>query len=131
MRRFLTILLLLFLVNTAHAEKVRVRLFANNTVKTLNISFDLGYYNLYADSNQLLEDMVGEGRSVLIRPDGKKLHVSVNETDYGSFNTLRLEATDTACILCLNPENLKQRTYEGDLEVKVLKSGSLELVIPS
>ena len=128
MRRFLTILLLLFLVNTAHAEKVRVRLFANNTVKTLNISFDLGYYNLYADSNQLLEDMVGEGRSVLIRPDGKKLHVSVNETDYGSFNTLRLEATDTACILCLNPENLKQRTYEGDLEVKVLKSGSLELV---
>ena len=105
-----------------------MRLYSNNTIRTLNVSFDLGNYNLYADGDQLLEDMVGEGRSVLIRPEGKQLHVSVNETDYGTFNTLRLEATDTACILCINPEGSKQRTYEGDLEVSLLKSGSLQLI---
>lgn len=128
MKHVVAIMLMLLLSLGAQAEKVKVRLFTNNTVKNLNISFDLGSYNLYADNDQLLEDMVGEGRSVLIRPEKGKLHVSVNETDYGTFSTVRLEATDTACILCINPEGNKQRTYEGDLEVKLLKSGSLLLI---
>lgn len=120
--------MLLTLTFSAFAEKVKVRLYSNTTIKTLNVSFDLGYYNLYADGDQIIEDMVGEGRSVIIRPEGKMLHVSVNETDYGTFSSIHLEATDTACILCLNPEGNKQRTYEGNLEVKTLKNGSLLLV---
>ncbi|MBP5526973.1 MAG: SpoIID/LytB domain-containing protein [Bacteroidales bacterium] len=128
MRRLLSILLLLLTLQSAHAEHIRVRLYSNAQITTLNVSFDLGYYNLYADGDQLIEDMVGEGRSVIIRPDGGKLHVSVNEDDYGTFSTLRLEATDTACILCLNPEGQKQRTYEGNLEVSPLKGGKLLLI---
>ena len=128
MRRLLSILLLLLIVQLAHAEHIRVRLYSNAQITTLNVSFDLGYYNLYADGDQLVEDMVGEGRSVIIRPEGGKLHVSVNNDDYGTFNTLRREATDTACILCLNPDNNKQRTYEGNLEVSLLKDGKLLLI---
>lgn len=130
MKRLLSILALLLLAVTAHADKVRVRLYSTNSISQINISFDLGSYNLYADGNNLLEDFVGEGRSVNIRAEGKKLHVSVNETDYGTFSTLRLEATDTACILCLNPvgNSIKQRTYEGDLEVSVLKNGKMLLI---
>jgi len=128
LKRILSILLLLSLTLAAHADKVKVRLYSNTTIRTLNVSFDLGYYNLYVNGDQLLEDMVGEGRSVLIRPEGNQLHVSVNETDYGTFASLRLEATDTACILCINPEGSKQRTYEGDLEVTTLKSGNLQLI---
>lgn len=130
MKRLLSILALLLLAVTAHADKVRVRLYSTNSISQINISFDLGNYNLYADGDNLLEDFVGEGRSVNIRAEGKKLHVSVNETDYGTFSTLRLEATDTACILCLNPvgNSIKQRTYEGDLEVSVLKNGKMLLI---
>ena len=128
MKRILSILLLLLLAFTANAEKVRVRLYSTNNIKTLNISFDLGQYNLYADNNNLLEDMIGEGRSVLIRVEKNKIHVSVNEDDYGLFGSIRLEATDTACILCINPEGCKQRTYEGNLEVKPLKNGNLQIV---
>ena len=128
MKRLLLILLLLLTLHTAHAERVRVRLYSNAQVTTLNVSVDLGAYNLYGDGDQLLEDMVGEGRSVLVRPEGGKLHVSVNEDDYGLVSTLRLEATDTACILCLNPPKCKQRTYEGNLEVKPAKGGTLLLV---
>ncbi len=128
MKRLLPILLLLLTVQTARADRVRVRLFSTNTVSTLNISFDLGQYNLYADGNQLLEDMVGEGRSVLVRAEGRRLHVSVNDDDYGLFDSIHLEATDTACILCLNPANCKQRTYEGNLVVKALPGGSMLLV---
>mgnify|MGYP002854131451 CR=1 FL=1 len=128
MKRLLVIALLLAASLAALADPVRVRLYSNAKVTTLNISFDLGYYNLYADGSQLLEDMVGEGRSVIIRPDGGRLHVSVNSDDYGTFASLRLEATDTACILCLNPEGGKQRTYEGNLEITPLKGGQLQLI---
>ena len=128
MKRLLPILLLLLIATTSRAEQIRVRLYSNAQISTLNVSFDLGYYNLYADGGQLLEDMVGEGRSVLIRPEGGRLHVSVNSDDYGTFSSVRLEATDTACILCLNPEGCKQRTYEGNLEVTPLKGGKMQLI---
>lgn len=128
MKRLLLILSLLSFGLTAHADHVRVRLFTNNTIRTLNVSFDLGYYNLYADDTLLLEDMVGEGRSVLLRIEDKMLHVSVNDDDYGLHKNIRLEATDTACILCINPEGGKQRTYEGNLEVTIPPSGNMLLV---
>jgi len=128
MKRLLLILLLFCACFQANAEHVRVRLYSNTKISLLNVSFDLGYYNLYADGYQLLEDMVGEGRSVLVHPEGNKLHISVNGDDYGTFNTMRLEATDTACILCLNPEGNKQRTYEGNLEVSLMKDGKLLII---
>ena len=128
MKRLLLILLLFVAGFTAHADRVRVRLFTTNTVRTLNVSFDLGYYNLYANDSLLLEDMVGEGRSVLVRVEDGMLHVSVNDDDYGRYKSVRLEATDTACILCINPEGCKQRTYEGNLEVTLPPSGNMLLV---
>lgn len=128
MKRISSILLLLFIAAYAYGDNVKVRLYSSNTIKSVNISVDLGHYNLYADNNQLIEDMIGEGRSVILRPEGKMIHVNVNETDYGTFSSLRLESTDTACILCLNPANCKQRTYEGNLEVSLLKNGSLQLI---
>ena len=54
--------------------------------------------------------------------------VSVNQDYYGSFASLHLEATDTACILCINPDGFKPRTYEGDLEVTVGADGKLRLI---
>ena len=128
MKRLLPILLLLIVSLSASAERVRVRLYSTNDITTLNVSFDLGAYNLYADGDNLLEDLVGEGRSVLVRVEGNKLHVSVNDDDYGSYSTLRLEATDTACILCINPQGCKQRTYEGNLDITLLKNGKMQLV---
>lgn len=128
MKRLLIITLCLFAAFGARADRVRVRLYSPNTISTLNVSFDLGNYNLYADDNLLLEDMVGEGRSVLVRAEDKMLHVSVNDDDYGRFSSIRLEAVDSACILCINPEGCKQRTYEGNLEVRMQPSGNLLLV---
>ena len=127
MKRLLLVALLLSACLHASADRVRVRLFTANSVSTLNISFDLGQYNLYGD-DALLEDHIGEGRSVLVRQAGGRLRVSVNEEDYGTVSTLRLEATDTACILCLNPEGCKQRTYEGNLDIKPQKSGNMLIV---
>ena len=128
MKRLMLIITLLLAVLPARADRVRVRLFSTNSVSTINVSFDLGSYNLYGDDGTLIEDMVGEGRSVIIRPDGDRLHVSVNDDDYGTFSKVRLEAVDTACILCINPEGCKQRTYEGNLEVKPTTGKKLLLI---
>ena len=138
MKRLLLILTLILAALPVRADHIRVRLFSTNSISTLNVSFDLGSYNLYADNDTLLEDMVGEGRSVLIRAVKNGLHVSVNEDDYGTFKKVRLAATDTACILCLNPagdrdgsganSTAKQRTYEGDIEITPMAGNKMLIV---
>lgn len=111
----------------ASADRVKVRLFSNNTVSLIYVSFDLGEYSLYADGT-LLEEVLGEGKSVEFKPSGSMVEVSVNGFNYGTFQQATLQAADTACILCLNPSGLKQRTYEGNLVVSTLKSGSLQII---
>lgn len=128
MRRIFAILILLTLCFTAFADRVKVRLYSTNTLDWVNVSFDLGTYNLYANDTTLLESELGEGKSVEFRLEGKLIHVSIDGYDYGVHNTLRLDATDTACILCINPRNVKQRTYEGNLIVSINSSGKIQLI---
>lgn len=128
MKRLLLILLTLTACFCAHADRIKVRLYSTNTLDWVNVSFDLGTYNLYASDTLLLENDLGEGRSVEFRVEGKQIHVSIDGYDYGSHSRLTLEASDTACILCINPRNVKQRTYEGDLIVSLNKSGKIQLV---
>ena len=54
MKRLLLILTLILAVLPVRADHIRVRLFSTNSISTLNISFDLGNYNLYADNDTLL-----------------------------------------------------------------------------
>lgn len=113
---------------TASADRVKVRIFSNNTVNRVYVSFDLGAYDLMANDTTLLEAAMGEGKSVELYPDGKQVHVSVEGYAYGSYKSVSFKATDTACILCINPYNIKNRTYEGNLIVTVNKSGALQLI---
>ena len=126
MKHFLFFLLLL-LPFVSNAEKVRVRLFSNNKVELIYVSFDLGQYDLFADS-VLLELSLGEGMSVELKPAAEGVTVSVNGYLYGTFRQAILRATDTACIMCLNPKGVKQRTYEGDLVVSAFDRSNLKII---
>ena len=126
MKRFLFFLLLL-LPFVSNAENVRVRLFSNNKVELIYVSFDLGQYDLFADS-VLLEPSLGEGMSVELKPAAEGVTVSVNGYIYGTFRQAILRATDTACIMCLNPKGVKQRTYEGDLVVSAFDRSNLKII---
>lgn len=128
MKRVLLIVSTLLLAATASADRVKVRLFSNNTIDLINISFDLGTYNIYSGDTALIEPEVGNEKSVELTPQGRNVHVSINGYDYGAHPKVSFLATDTACILCLNPRNLKQRTYEGNLIVTVNKNGKLLLI---
>ena len=110
------------------ADRVKVRLFSTNSVDLINISFDLGSYDLFSGDSLLLYATDVEGKSIELTPRGSLVHVSVDGYDYGSHQRITFSATDTACILCLNPRNIKSRTYEGDLIVSVGKGGKLILI---
>ena len=110
-----------------HSQTVNVRLFSNNNIQALYVSFDLGEYNLFAD-NTLLEPSLGEGITVELLPQPEGVNVSVNGYNHGTFKQITLQATDTACILCLNPKGVKQRTYEGNLIVSAFDSRNLRII---
>ena len=128
MRKFVVLLLLLAALSTAWADKIKVRIFSNNKIEALYVSFDLGMYDLYADGSSLLEPSLGEGMTVELKPAGTNVYVAVNGYEYGTFSQVLLRATDTACILCLNPRNVPQRTYEGDLVVSTFPKGDLRII---
>ncbi len=128
MKRLLLLSLFVLALNSAFADKVKVRLFSNNRIEALYVSFDLGIYDLYADDATLLEPGLGEGLSVELKPAANGVSVAVNGYNYGTFSRVMLRATDTACILCLNPRNVKQRTYEGDLVVSTFDKSSLKII---
>lgn len=117
---------------TAHAERVKVRLFCNTTIEAMYVSFDLGLYDLYGGTSEadiaLLEPELGEGMSVELKPTASGVTVSVNSYLYGTFPQVQLRASDTACILCLNPTGVKQRTYEGNLIVSTFNKSTLKII---
>ena len=131
MNKILPIACFLLLTLSASADRVKVKLFSNNSIDLINISFDLGTYDIYGADTTLIEANIGNDKSVELTTQGRKVHVAINGYDYGSHNTVSFLATDTACILCLNPRNIKQRTYEGNLVVTVGKNGKLSACRPS
>ena len=113
---------------TLHAEKIKVRLYSTFTIECVSIAFDLGEYNLYGADSMLIESHLGEGSVVEIKATGNQVNVTIDGYDHGPHKEVYFEALDTACILCINPRNTKQRTYEGNLHIKVLRSESLQLI---
>lgn len=116
------------------AERVTVRIFSNLRIETLNVSFDLGSYDLLAKTckagwqDSLLEGGVGEGMAVILKSTAQGVSVAINDYYYGIFPEVRLRARDTACIMCVNPANARQRTYEGDLVVTTINSTALRII---
>ena len=78
MKRVAIILLLLLSAFTASADKIKVRLFSNSNIEAINVSFDLGLYDLYANDTLLLEPSLGEGMSVELLPTATGVKISVN-----------------------------------------------------
>ena len=77
MKKTLLILCILILGSAAHADRVKVRLFSNNSIDQIAISFDLGTYNIYADDTILIEPEGGVGKSIELTPSGHKVHVTI------------------------------------------------------
>ncbi len=96
MKRVAIILLLLLSAFTASADKIKVRLFSNSNIEAINVSFDLGLYDLYANDTLLLEPSLGEGMSVELLPTATGVKISVNGYEYGIYKQACIMATDTA-----------------------------------
>ncbi|MBQ0015829.1 MAG: SpoIID/LytB domain-containing protein [Bacteroidales bacterium] len=126
MKRLTSIALLLIAITPVMAEHVSVRLFSANIIKRINISFDLGAYDIIADDTLQIDTNLTQGQSVELVDNAGNVNISINGYNYGTHKTVRFQAVDTACILCLNPQGTKSRTYEGNL---IVKSKGNQLVI--
>ncbi|MBQ6047477.1 MAG: lipid-A-disaccharide synthase [Bacteroidales bacterium] len=124
----IALILVMMLPLAASADKVKVRLFSTNTISAVNVSFDLGAYALFVDDTVMLEPQLAEDLAVEMKPHGGKVTLTVNDYSYGAYKKVSLIATDTACILCINPAGVKQRTYEGSLHVTSTNQNSLMLI---
>ena len=125
-RTFLLVSMLLCAL-WAQTEEVRVRLYSTNRVEVISLSVDLGNYQLMV-GDSVLETGASDEVACQIRASAKGVDLKINSMDYGTFSSLRLHALDTACILCLNPQGAKQRTYEGDVELSALNSTALRII---
>ncbi len=83
MKRVLLLLLLLLLGTNVEALRVKVRLFSTERVETLNVSFDLGSYDLLcrpskkATRDSLLEPSVDMAFSVILSADARGVRGAV------------------------------------------------------
>ena len=91
MKRFVLFFILLVSFSTAFAERVKVRLFSNNNIEALYVSFDLGLYDLYVNDSMLLEPSLGEGMSVELTPSTTGVNISVNGYEYGVYKKVLKE----------------------------------------
>lgn len=120
--------MLLMVPRASWAEKVLVRIYSNVTVGSVTVSFDLGSYNLFADDVLLLEPDLAGGRPVQCVATTEGVRVSVNGYEFGVYGKVSLLANDTASIMCVNPANALQRTYEGDIHITAPTARSLQLI---
>ena len=113
------------LVTAQTSDRVRVRLFSTNKIESIAVSYDLGRYNLYANQSEILDTTLEEGSTIFLERRGKMVDVSTNGHKFGQYTSVQFKATDTACILCMNPKGAKQRSYEGNLIVTAGNQGLL------
>ena len=110
------------------AEKVKVRIYSATKITQAVISFDVGRYVVRDASGNIISDTLDLNRSVEVRASGGKVLVVANAYELGTFDKISITAVDSANLFCINPTGKKQRTYEGDVYIKVLKNNSLEFV---
>lgn len=110
------------------AEKVKVRIYSATKITQAVISFDVGRYVVRDASGNIISDTLDLNRSVEVRAQGGKVWVAANAYELGTFDKISITAVDSANLFCINPTGKKQRTYEGDVCVKVLKNNQLEFV---
>ena len=126
-RLFLTLVLLLVTL-TVNAERVKVRIYSATKITQAVFSFDVGRYVVRDASGKAISDTLDLNRSVEVKVSNGKVWVAANAYELGTYEKISLVAVDSASLFCINPTGKKQRTYEGDVYIKVLKNNSLEFV---
>ncbi|MBP5758115.1 MAG: SpoIID/LytB domain-containing protein, partial [Bacteroidales bacterium] len=127
-KRLVLTLVLLLVTLTVNAERVKVRIYSSTKITQAVLSFDVGRYVVRDASGKAISDTLDLNRSVEVKVSNGKVWVAANAYELGTYEKISLVSVDSASLFCINPTGKKQRTYEGDVYIKVLKNNSLEFV---
>lgn len=127
MRISLIIAFLLFVGKYYSGEKIRVGLYYVSTVKTVEISSDLGEYVLYGDSTIL--DTLKNDFDIQVYTYGDKVKAKVDGSTIGEFGKIVLKHLKDSSGFKIRSltHNSKYRYYWEDVEVSMGK-GKLKIV---
>ena len=127
-KKYLVVFFTLALSLPLCAEKVKVRIFSATKITQAVLSFDVGRFVVCDPSGTPISDTLDLNRSVEVRAQNGKVWVAANAYELGVYDKISIVSVDSASLFCINPSGKKQRTYEGNIFVKVLKNNSLEFV---
>ncbi|MBR5028544.1 MAG: SpoIID/LytB domain-containing protein, partial [Bacteroidales bacterium] len=113
---------------TVNAERVKVRIYSSSKITQAVFSFDVGRYVVCDGNGKAISDTLDLSRSVEVKVSNGRVWVAANAYELGTYEKISLVSVDSASLFCINPTGKKQRTYEGDVYIKVLKNNSLEFV---
>ena len=127
-KRLVLTLVLLLVTLTVNAERVKVRIYSSSKITQAVFSFDVGRYVVCDGNGKAISDTLDLSRSVEVKVSNGRVWVAANAYELGTYEKISLVSVDSASLFCINPTGKKQRTYEGDVYIKVLKNNSLEFV---
>ncbi|MCF0211127.1 MAG: SpoIID/LytB domain-containing protein [Bacteroidales bacterium] len=120
MKRFFSIILLFFLCvsgfcqTTSIPERLRIRIYAENSVSSASVLASFGSYTLNGRE-------IKRQDKINISISENKVQIAINEEVFGTFDTVRLCSEDLKCFFQITPQGLKSRRYDNNLEITLAK----------
>lgn len=114
MKKISAIVCLILLSVCLKAENIRVRIYSENTIKEVNLGVSFGGYTL---DNQKIKR---QDKIKAVLQDGK-IVLSLNDKEVSKSDTIKLVSQDLKCFFQVEPQGLKPRRYDNDLEISVSK----------
>ncbi|MBM3160095.1 MAG: SpoIID/LytB domain-containing protein [Bacteroidetes bacterium] len=123
--------LLLFLFLNSYfgfSQKIMIGLFADHTLRSVDISFQNGLYIIFTDSTlQRITDSSGTHLKIEATEKGLRLNIAGVIYNCNSIKLIPEKVSNFFRIKPLN-SNLKERLYEGELHVEKTEKNNLKIM---
>lgn len=124
MHKFLYILFICFAL-IGNAKDIRIGLFESNPVKSLEIKYNIGRYDIFTESEQI-GIFQNQGSSIKCYAVGNDVSTFVNGEKVSTSVWVRIDRRSELNSLALYPEG-KEKKYRGSIVIYA-KSGKLQVI---
>lgn len=118
--KYFAILVFILLSYSIFAQRLKIRAFSENYVKSLVFAPVVGKYNIYCDT--VLITTLDKNEAVSIIQNGDSIDIKSLITKFGTFKSLNIVGVSNvnyAKVKCVIP-SINQRLYDDDLKITVL-----------
>ena len=123
--KFVLTLILISLGANLYSQMMNIRVFSEKKLDNIEIIPSFGVYSIELDNHKI---SLRNSDKISISNHSNKLKVSISDSNYGSFNTVKLSKESLKCFFQINPLDKSQpRRYDDNLIINV-RNGNLLLI---